>query len=97
MGKGLEHNERSRISLAEAKKARNIVWTVKTLKWSVPVLAYAAVWIFAPWQVGAIVSGVIVLVGLMYATIERGDDIADWYRDQRRNWNYAKQNGVRDE
>lgn len=91
------YNEHSSVALKEAKRGRNVVYTVRGLIGLLPVGATVALIMLTPPMVWGTILGIILVVGGVGTLIEKGDSIAYWYNQHKYKFEKAKASGVRDE
>lgn len=92
-----EYRRSATVSLAAAKRGRAVVYTVRGLALLVPAAAVVALIMLTPLIVWGSILGFVAVLGTMMFLIEHGEDVTDWYKDHRRNYNRAKAQGVKDE
>lgn len=92
-----EYTKNGTVSIARAKKARRVVLTAKGLTFTLPPLAAVALVMFTPVVVWGPILGMGGLFGTVALIIFKGEDVLQWYNDQKRYYREAKEYGVRDE
>lgn len=92
-----EYSRSASTSLADARKARRIVYAVRGTFGAAVAGGLTALIMLTSWEVWVPVVCFVGIGVIVWLVLEHAEDVADWYGRYKSDYERAKSYGVRDE